>query len=228
MGTDDLFSKRKATKLKQLQRVKESREPYDKVLIVSEGEKTEPHYLTALRDHLKLSQTNIKIDSNSDSSPTSVVKYAKELIKESIKDPYDHVFCVIDRDLHTDFNTAISQIDGYRNKDTELHAIVSNPCFEYWVLLHFNYTTKLFGTSGDSPCMDLIKNDLKVFIEDYEKGDKTIMLPIIKSGLEMAVANAKRANETAKRNGTDNPTTEMDELVEYLKSLKSKRDDSGL
>lgn len=187
MGTDDLFHKRKATKVTQLQRAKESREPYDKVLIVCEGEKTEPHYLMELRGHLKLSQANIKIDPNSDSSPTSVVKYTKELIKESPKDPYDHVFCVIDRDRH------------------------------------FDYTTKLFGTSGDSPCMDLIKNNLKVFIEDYEKGDRAIMLPIIKSGLEMAVANAKRANETAKRNGTDNPTTQMDELVDYLKDLKDEK-----
>ena len=49
------------------------------------------------------------------------------------------------------------------------------------------------------------------------------MPPIIKSGLEMAVANAKRANETAKRNGTDNPTTQMDKLVDYLKGLKDEK-----
>ena len=223
MGTDDLFSKRKATKVKQLQRAKESRKPYDKVLIVCEGEKTEPYYLIALRDHLKLSQANIKIDPNCDSSPTSVVKYAKELIKESLKNPYDHVFRVIDRDRHSDFNTAIAQINGYKNKDTKLHAIVSNPCFEFWILLHFNYTTKLFGTSGDSPCINLIKKNLKVFIEDYKKGDKAIMPTIIKSGLEMAIVNAKRANKTAKKNGSDNPTTQMDELVNYLKNLKGKK-----
>ena len=222
MGTDNLFSRRKAAKVTQLQRAKNSREPYDKVLIVCEGEKTEPHYLIALRDHLKLSQTNIKIDPDCDSSPTSVVKYAKELIKESFKDPYDHVFCVIDRDRHADFDTAIAQIYGYRKKDTKLHAIVSNPCFEFWILLHFDYTTKLFGTSGDSPCMDLIKNNLKVFIKNYEKGDKAIMPHIIKSGLEMAATNAKRANETAKRNDTGNPTTQMDELVDYLKNLRMK------
>lgn len=46
------------------------------------------------------------------------------------------------------------------------------------------------------------------------------MLPIIRAGLDIAVANAKRANETARRNGTDTPTTKMDELVEYLKDLK--------
>ena len=223
MGTDDLFSKRKAKKAEDLKRSKQSREPYDKVLIVCEGEKTEPHYLIALRDHLKLSQANIKIDPDSDSSPTSVVKYAKELIKQSEKDPYDHVFCVIDRDRHADFDTAIAQINGYKNKNTKLHAIVSNPCFEYWILLHFTYTTKLFGTSGDSPCMELIKNDLQTYIPDYEKGDKSIMPPIIKSGLDTALAYAKKANDTAKRNGTDTPTTQMDELVVYLKNLKADK-----
>ena len=223
MGKDNLFSMRQATKIKQLQRAKDSRESYDKVLIVCEGEKTEPHYLIALRNHLKLSQTNIKIDPNCDSSPTSVVKYTKELIKESFKDPYDYVFCVIDRDRHADFDTAIAQIHGHRKKNTKLHAIVSNPCFEFWILLHFDYTTKLFGTSGDSPCMDLIKNNLKVYIKNYKKRDKTIMPHIIKTGLEMAVANAKRANETAKRNDTDTPTTQMDKLVDYLKGLKGKK-----
>lgn len=220
MGTDDLFHKRKAKKSKDLKRHKESREPYDKVLIVCEGEKTEPYYLTALRDYFKLSQANIRIDPNSDSSPISVVNYAKELIKQSEKDPYDNVFCVIDRDSHTSFDTAIVQINSFRNKNTKLHSIVSNPCFEYWILLHFTYTTKLFGASGDSPCMDLIKNDLKIYLPDYEKGDKAIMPPIIKAGLEMAVANAKRANEVAEKNATDTPTTQMDKLVAYLRNLK--------
>ena len=148
------------------------------------------------------------------------VNYAKELIKQSEKDPYDNVFCVIDRDRHTSFDTAIVQINSFRNKHTKLHSIISNPCFEYWILLHFIYTTKLFGASGDSPCMDLIKNDLKIYLPDYEKGDKAIMPPIIKAGLEMAVANAKRANEVAEKNATDTPTTQMDKLVAYLRNLK--------
>ncbi len=223
MGSDDLFHKRHAKKIEDLKRSKQSREPYDKVLIVCEGEKTEPHYLIALRNHLKLSQANIKIDPDSDSSPTSVVKYTKELIKQNEKDPFDHVFCVIDRDRHTDFYTAIAQINGYKNENTKLHSIVSNPCFEYWILLHFTYTTKLFGTSGESPCKDLIKNDLQTYIPDYEKGDQTIMSPIIKSGLDMAVTNTKRANMMAQKNATNTPTTQMDELVEYLKKLKADK-----
>ena len=131
MGTDNLFHKKRARNIEKLERKKQSREPYDKVLVVCEGEKTEPYYIKALRDHLKLSQANIKIDPDSDSSPTSVVGYAKELIEENKKDPYDHVFCVIDRDRHTDFDKAIAQIEGFNAEDTKLHAVVSNPCFEY-------------------------------------------------------------------------------------------------
>lgn len=183
MSKDDLFHKRKAKKTLELKRAKESREPYDKVLIVCEGEKTEPYYLMALRDFLKLSQANIKIDPNSNSSPKSVVKYAKKLIKENIKDPYNCVFCVMDKDQHGDFDVAINQIKSFKSGDTKLIGIVSNPCFEYWLLLHFTYTTKIFGASGDSPCVDLIKNNLKTYMKNYKKGDKSIMLPIIKSRL---------------------------------------------
>lgn len=46
MGTDDLFHKRRAKKAKDLRRRKARRDPYDKVLIVCEGSKTEPYYFT--------------------------------------------------------------------------------------------------------------------------------------------------------------------------------------
>ena len=44
MGSEDLFHKRKAKSAEQLERRKAKRSPYEKVLIVCEGEKTEPNY----------------------------------------------------------------------------------------------------------------------------------------------------------------------------------------
>lgn len=221
MGSDNLFQKRKARKTEELKRRKESREQYDKVLIVCEGEKTEPYYIAALRDHFKLSSANIVIDPNSDSSPTSVVGYAKGLISENKNDPYDRVFCVIDRDRHTDFDKAIAQIAGFSSKATKMEAIVSTPCFEYWILLHFTFTTKIFGVSGESPCQDLIRNELKSYLPEYQKADASILTALVQEQLGMAIANSKRAHEEASRNGTDNPLTTMHTLVEYLKNLKS-------
>jgi hypothetical protein len=221
MGSDNLFQKRKARKTEELKRRKESREQYDKVLIVCEGEKTEPYYIAALRDHFKLSSANIVIDPNSDSSPTSVVGYAKGLILENKNDPYDRVFCVIDRDRHADFDKAIAQIAGFSSKATKMEAIVSTPCFEYWILLHFTFTTKNFGVSGESPCQDLIRNELKSYLAEYQKADASILTALVQEQLGMAIANSQRAYEEASRNGTDNPLTTMHILVEYLKNLKS-------
>lgn len=44
MGTDDLFHKRKQRRATSLQRKKALKAPYDRVLIVCEGAKTEPNY----------------------------------------------------------------------------------------------------------------------------------------------------------------------------------------
>jgi hypothetical protein len=49
MGTDDLFHKRKARRLETHRREKAKRAPYERILIVCEGKKTEPHYFQGLR-----------------------------------------------------------------------------------------------------------------------------------------------------------------------------------
>lgn len=50
MGTDNLFHKRKAKNAKNLQRRAVKRDAYAKILIVCEGEKTEPNYFNGVRD----------------------------------------------------------------------------------------------------------------------------------------------------------------------------------
>jgi hypothetical protein len=44
MGSNNLHHKRKARKAVSLQRQKAKRSAYDRILIVSEGQKTEPNY----------------------------------------------------------------------------------------------------------------------------------------------------------------------------------------
>jgi hypothetical protein len=44
MGSDNLFHKRKARQIESLRRKKARRASYETVLIVCEGEKTEPNY----------------------------------------------------------------------------------------------------------------------------------------------------------------------------------------
>ncbi len=102
MGTDNLHHKRKAKQVSRLQRQNAKRKPYDKVLIVCEGEKTEPNYFNELKDHYEINTANIEIDGNCGSSPKSVVNHAINLYtKECDTDNgFDRVYCVFDKDSH--------------------------------------------------------------------------------------------------------------------------------
>ncbi len=55
MGTDNLFHKRKERKAEGLRRRQASKAPYDVILIVCEGGKTEPNYFTELKKDRPLS-----------------------------------------------------------------------------------------------------------------------------------------------------------------------------
>jgi len=90
MGTDDLFRKRKAKAAEAHGRKRASRKPYERILIVCEGEKTEPLYFTAVRRAFGLHPANVVIaDKKRGLDPASLVTYALEELK---KDPdFNHL-----------------------------------------------------------------------------------------------------------------------------------------
>jgi len=61
MGTDNLFHKRKAKTASALQRRKAKRAAYAKILIVCEGEKTEPNSFNGLVKKYELNTANVEI-----------------------------------------------------------------------------------------------------------------------------------------------------------------------
>jgi hypothetical protein len=102
MGSEDLHHKRKAKKADKLAREKNRRASYDKVLIVCEGEKTEPNYFNELIEHYEINSANVAIDGSCGSSPRSVFKRAEQLYKSEERKgaPFDRVYCVFDKDSH--------------------------------------------------------------------------------------------------------------------------------
>ncbi|MDR0866233.1 MAG: RloB family protein [Candidatus Symbiothrix sp.] len=97
------------------------------ILIVCEGENTEPSYFKQFR----LSSATIK-PVGEGYNTLSLVNRAIQLKKEG---SYDQVWCVFDKDDFSDvnFNNAIqiATVNG-------LEAAYSNQAFEYWVILHFD------------------------------------------------------------------------------------------
>ncbi|VAX03989.1 hypothetical protein MNBD_GAMMA19-755 [hydrothermal vent metagenome] len=217
MGTDNLFHKRKA---KKLARQKANRKPYDKVLIVCEGEKTEPNYFKELKDYCKLDSATITGDCGS--SPMNVVDYAWDIYCEAEKagDAFDRVFCVFDKDAHGDYQAAIDKLTRMRPRKV-FEAITSVPCFEYWLLLHFDYTDRPFHATGKNSIAGMVLQELKQKWPEYEKAVHGAFEQRLRQ-LEYAKTNAARALKTAQANGTDNPCTQIHELVDYLQNLKNK------
>ena len=220
MGSDDLHYKRKARRAQDLVRRQSSREAYDWVLVVCEGSKTEPNYLRELVDYLKLSSANVEVDGKSGSSPISVVQHAKRRYREEKDkgDTYDRVFCVFDKDTHASYAQAISKSASSKPGGV-FQAIPSVPCFEYWLLLHFIFSTRPYDASGGTSACSRLINELQDYMAGYIKGDKGVF-KLLMDKTDQAVVYSKRALRRAEASGTDNPTTRTHELVEYLQLLR--------
>lgn len=218
MGSDDLYHKRKAKKARELARRAGQRKARDRVLIVCEGAKTEPNYLKEMRASLNLTNADIEVcGEDCGSDPVSIVRYALERFEED-RD-FDRVYCVFDKDKHPTYSIAVDYARRKRMPTgRKLETVKSVPCFEYWVLLHFKATTKPYvGAGGRSAC-DEVTTELKREFREYGKGMKGLYKKI-GDRTDMAIANARSAMEAAVKTGTDNPSTEMHQLVEYLRNL---------
>ncbi len=216
-GGDKLFKKRKARQLNDLRRQKARRAPYDRVLIVCEGE-TEEKYFKGLVRSLQLNTANIRIPSNTTgSSPRNVVEFAIE--EYNLSKDYDRVYCVIDKDEHSQYLEALDLVKRKKlKKSHSLRAIPSVPCFEFWILLHFKMTTRSFYNSPRPPCMQVIK-ELKPYIPEYEKASATLF-DLTRDRLNEAVQHAERVLAHSRSAMTDDPSTKIHKLVLYLKQLK--------
>ena len=214
MGSDNLFHKRKKRLAASHRRRQAQRSPYDMVLIVCEGQKTEPNYFRSLINDFQLNTANVKVaDNTAGSSPRSVVEFALKEYRQSKE--YDQIFCVFNKDQHLSYLEALSTIKQARlAKGHAIRAITSVPCFEFWLLLHFAYTTKTFGARHGSICASVI-SDLKRHLPGYQKG-KLSTFQVTKDHLAEAISNAKNVSKYCIKGDTDNPSTLVHELVEFF------------
>ncbi|RLT88008.1 RloB family protein [Ketobacter sp. GenoA1] len=220
MGSENLFHKRKAKSAKNLQRKGARRAAYKKILIVCEGEKTEPNYFEGAREYYELNTVNVEVRGDCGSDPMSIVSFAKQRYREEkdAGDPFDQIYCVFDKDGHATYARAIDALTSATPKDTYF-TISSVPSFEYWLLLHFVYSTRPYTALPGNSSGNQVLTELKNYISDYEKGRRTIFSELIEQ-LEQAKNYAKRALQESERNQTDNPSTRVHELVEVLQNLK--------
>lgn len=227
MGTDNLFHKRKARKAADLERKRKERAQRLRYLIVCEGTKTEPNYLNEMLDHYRIPKSLVFVTPSDASSPDRIVECAKTLYeanKESNSDDYDQVFCVFDRDQHSTYDQALQNIEELKKRKKPFNAITSEPCFEYWLLLHFTYTRQPFKETSSRSSCDIVVHELKKYPDftDYEKGRKGIFT-VVQAKIKTAIKHAQLAKNDAAQTGENNPSTDIHDLVLAIQKLAGSR-----
>ncbi len=188
----------------------------DVFLIVTEGEVTEPEYFRAVVSALRMSTIDVEVaHSKTGSDPLSVVAHADGLNKARNKAvrkgsptlvKYNQVWVIFDQEgIHNgrDWQNAIHQA-----KAKGFNVVFSNPSFEFWLLLHHEYTTASFGDSS------AVERRLRSRVGSYCKRRGQVDyggLYIPKT--EEAITNARLVRADHARTGATNPDTDADKLV---------------
>lgn len=212
---------------KQLERKLNRRASYDRILIVSEGSKTEPNYFREIRAANRLHTANVEVQpSEMGTSPIQVVKYARELFENGDRHKhiqpraFEQVYAVFDRDDHASYFDALNlaaSLDGNLRNDNKQHvifkAIASVPSFELWLLLHYE--------DIQAPLhRDEVIQRLKHYFPCYEKG-VVGTFAITRQHLDVATLRAGRLATMATAYDDPEPFTAIAELVVLLTNLRS-------
>ena len=227
MGQDAQPKHRQAAR--ELLRRKAQRQPAERLLIVCEGSKTEPLYLGEIRQQLRLPSANVQVQPAAyGTEPLGIVEYAERLFTEGQRAlgvharSFDRVVVVFDRDEHHTYHAALQRVAALKERlendervKVPFEAVVSVPCFELWLLLHFEEV--LAPVHRDEALARL-----RAHVAGYAKGEGSHWA-VTRDLLEVATARANAlvaAGHTA--DDGRQPYTNMHELVRRLLHLKDQ------
>lgn len=145
--------------------------------------------------------------------PGNVVEAA---VRAAADTEYDEVWCVFDTEgpHHAARRPqALNALD--RARQLKYDCAVSNPCWEFWLLLHFENSERSY------PNCAAVLRDLGEHVKDYDKG--VPCFADLEGGISEAIQRARRMYQTRcerlERGPVDcNPCTQVYRLVERLVS----------
>lgn len=128
---------------------------------------------------------------------------------------YDVIWCVVDVEAPVPHESLSRAIDKAKSNDLDM--VLSNPCFEFWYLLHFQRTSRLFSSTAD------VITCLKKHIKDYKKNSD--VFDTLYSLTDKAISNAKNVLKEKGQNERNlkdcNPSTHVHQLVARLRKTAS-------
>jgi hypothetical protein len=173
-------------------------------LLVVSGGYTEDAYLRGLARHHSNRSVALTLKT-CPVAPAQVVDYARRLADHH-NDEFDEVWCVVDVD-DFDIHSGIS-----RAAELNAELVVSNPCFELWLLLHFEPLT-----SHLAKCKD-VERMIRRHLPTYRKAKLSFI--DFEAGLAQACQRARHL-EMGDVNHP-NPSTGIWRLVERIMTQEAQ------
>lgn len=141
------------------------------------------------------------------------MEYATSVKKERVRNArregppaYDQVWCVFDRDHHANIDQALDMA-----KANSIKIALSTPCFEVWLLLHFDSSTRPY-----TDCAEVIRHLNNHLQSRYDKSAMPMeeLFPV----LDTVMTHARRLRAHNEASATVNPWTDVDKLIEEIRS----------
>jgi len=203
-----------------LRRGAPKRQPRKRLLVLCEGKVTEPKYLNAFRHEHRSQLVEVEVMPEC-GDPKTLVEQAVERKKYAERearrysDPYrkyDEVWCVFDVDEHLKLAEAKQQA-----RDNGLNLAISSPCFELWILLHFQDQQAHIER-------DVLRVEVRKHLPGYEKVvpyDK--VQPHYEEAVLRANALTKWQIEQGRPKEEENPSTGVHKLTKRIAELGRDR-----
>lgn len=187
----------------ELGRPKGVRQERKRLLIVTEGEETEPQYFEGLARFARATGVDVYAAKviGLGCDPLTLVRQAVRRRADAGEDAYHEVWCVCDVDEHDKLPSAI--VEARREK---INLAITNPCFELWLLWHY----RDYGRSAN-------KRLLRQALKPYGITDKHLPGKFPFSAYPEAVVRAQRRGaDSGVYDVPPNPGASVDRVVKLI------------
>ena len=156
---------------------------YKKLFIIAaEGIKTERQYFALFNGRNSVVHVRC-LTQNQGSAPVQVLKQMQEYLEEFNLRDNDQAWLVVDKDQWTD--EQLAQLFEWSEKEDNFGFALSNPKFEYWLLLHFDDGS---GATTPQRCTAQLKRHLPNYDKSIERRKFT------PAAIQNAIARAKQVD----------------------------------
>ncbi len=190
------------------------RKPRRTILLFCEGTRTEPEYLEALKRQLWV-RDSAAVDLQVQNGlgglvPTTLVSIAIQVRNKSIEldGEIDEFWCVFDVEWPNNHPALRDTVEQARQNGVEL--AISNPCFELWLVLHFQNQTGWLNNAEAQRLRHSLDGS-------QGKGLDTVRyMPLIMNAAQRAAKLDERHNGNDTEFPHNNPSSGMHRLISRL------------